>query len=590
MSWTVPTLAAGMAALLTACGDARPFASAKAPGGCSNCHGGPSNAAPPVALSGSSATTDVAVGAHQLHLRDTPIRSAIPCSECHVVPSAVGDPGHIDAARATVTFGTLATARGASPSWDRNGPTCSGVYCHGATMAAPPAQGPTWTFAVEPDPGRPGICSSCHGWPPPPPHLQLTGCNACHPDTVRPDGTIDVAGGKHIDGIREVTVSGDCAGCHGYPPATGAHAVHFGLTGVASSGSYGDLAILQDRYSAATPLTAPAVYAFGCGHCHPLDPAKHMDGTVEVEVYDAAAPVGSLKARSSPTAAYSGGFDGTCSGVSCHSSGQETPSWVKPYGGPAIVSPAWTSGPSLGCDGCHDNPPRYRSGGAGAPDANSHVNLADDGYEFGHFGGLPGPWHNSKHGGGSWPPGQDAAPISCQTCHRDTVDPTDAGPSGFYYLDTGGVYQLPTGLLGYACASCHLPGDPAKPTGAGRVLPLRHVNGSRDVVFDGRTSIPAIPWLPAAPDTPSLPYWVTSARPGTALPSGAVYDGTTMSLQLQGTTYDPATKTCSSAPCHLDQTAVRWGRPYVYLTQGSDFACGLCHCTVYGTGPCPPPP
>ncbi|HEU4384517.1 MAG TPA: CxxxxCH/CxxCH domain-containing protein, partial [Anaeromyxobacteraceae bacterium] len=269
--------------------------------GCTSCHGSAQNPAPPVDTLGSSDTTRVTVGAHQLHLRDTPVRSAIPCSECHLVPAAVDSPGHIDTGPpAEVTFGPLATHQGSAtpttPSWSRSPDArCSGVYCHGATMSSPPAQGPVWTFAQEPDPGRPGVCSTCHGWPPPPPHLQLTGCNTCHPATVLPDGSIDVAGGKHIDGILEMTISGGCAGCHGFPPATGAHTVHFGLTGVAGSGSYGDLTVLQDRFPTSTPTTAPPVYAFGCGHCHPLDQVKHLDGAVEVEVYDAAAPAGSLK-------------------------------------------------------------------------------------------------------------------------------------------------------------------------------------------------------------------------------------------------------------------------------------------------------
>jgi hypothetical protein len=175
-------------------------------------------------------------------------------------------------------------------------------------------------------------------------------------------------------------------------------------------------------------------------------------------------------------------------------------------------------------------------------------------------------------------------------CHAATVDPANTGPSGFYYLDTNGAYQLPAGLLGYACASCHLPGDPTKPTGGGRTLPLRHVNGTREVVFDARATIGAISWLPAAPNTPTRPYWVTNAMPGSGLPTGAIYDGATMSLHLQGTAYDPATKTCSAAACHLEQTSVRWGRPYEYLSSGPNFACGLCHCTIYGAGPCPPPP
>lgn len=585
MRWTGPALACALA-LLAACGDARPAAFAKPGGGCSHCHGGVANPAPPADTSGGSATTSVTVGAHQLHLRDTPVRSAVNCTECHLVPPAVDSPGHLDSPPAEVTFGPLARHEGsttpASPSWSRSPDArCSGVYCHGATLRSPPAQGPTWTFSIEPDPGRPGACSTCHGWPPPPPHLQLTGCSLCHPETVRPDGTIDVAGGRHIDGTLEVSVAGGCAGCHGYPPASGAHAVHFGLGGVAGSGSYGDLAILENRYPSSTPTTAPAVYAFGCGHCHPLDPVKHLDGTVEVEVYDAAAPAGSLKARADPAAAYSGGADGTCSGVYCHSSGQEIPSWVKPYGGPAILSPAWTTGGPPGCAGCHDDPPRYPSGGAGAPDANTHLQLADDGWEYGHFPGLLGAWHTSYHG--AWSAGADAGPVTCQTCHEQTVDPVATGPSAFYWLDTAGQYQLPGGDAGRLasaqwqatqCATCHAAGGTA-PAGAGRVLPLRHVNGTREVAFDPRTLLPVNAYPGAPTSGLTRPYWVRGlSGPPTSVPPGGLYepDTSTFSVELSGASYDLATKTCSSVACHLQETQVRWG-----VTPVGWSTCSPCH-------------
>ncbi|HEU4384996.1 MAG TPA: CxxxxCH/CxxCH domain-containing protein, partial [Anaeromyxobacteraceae bacterium] len=327
-----------------------------------------------------------------------------------------------------------------------------------------------------------------------------------------------------------------------------------------------------------TPTTAPPVYAFGCGHCHPLDQVKHLDGAVEVEVYDAAAPAGSLKARASPAAAYSGGLDGTCSGTYCHSSGQETPSWTKPRDGAAIASPAWSSGQSLGCTGCHDNPPAYPSGGPGAPDANGHVGLRDDGYVWGHFGGLPGPSLYSKHGKLGF--GDDASPITCQTCHVDTVDPANTGPSAFYYLDTTGDYTFGGGVLDDACAVCHTGGGAT--TGTGRILPLRHVNGTRDVVFDARTSLPqGISWLPAAPNRPSRPYWASNASLSSYPPDTSGFDGTTFSLTLgaSGVTpaasYDAPTKTCSSVACHLDSTGPVWGTGYA--TSGPASGCADCH-------------
>lgn len=317
------------------------------------------------------------------------------------------------------------------------------------------------------------------------------------------------------------------------------------------------------------------MYAFGCGTCHPLDFGSHRDGSPEVELYDAAAPAGSLKQLAPATAAYDPAA-GTCSDVYCHSSGQATPGY-RP-------TPGWTSGTSLGCDGCHDNPPRYPSGGAGSATANSHVNLADDGVEFGHFLGMLGPWKTSKHGGW-WGPGQDAAPITCQTCHADTVDPSNTGPSGFYYLDTTGDYVLPGGdpgritsgwILGYQCATCHTEGSATAPLQGGKVLPLRHVNGRRDVVFDARETLPAISWLPAAPATPVKPYWFTGGHPSMVdwAETVVTWSSTTASYSLAQSAYDPASKTCTSVACHMAEDPV-WGRPNDWGTS-FDY-CDRCH-------------
>jgi predicted CxxxxCH...CXXCH cytochrome family protein len=155
---------------------------------------------------------------------------------------------------------------------------------------------------------------------------------------------------------------------------------------------------------------------------------------------------------------------------------------------------------------------------------------------------------------------EDAAPITCQTCHFETADPAAAGPSGFYWLDTTGDYVLPGGRLGYACARCHTGEPGAPPVGAGRVRALTHVNGRRDVVFDPRLALPALAWLPAAPHTPTRPYWVTASPFEFELPLDATLNGTTMSLHLGNASYDPATKTCSGVACHLGESAaVVWG-------------------------------
>ncbi|HTL38950.1 MAG TPA: CxxxxCH/CxxCH domain-containing protein [Kofleriaceae bacterium] len=143
------------------------------------CHGDAQSAAP-------------ATGAHRAHLRGGFFSQPLACSECHGVPNLVGDAGHIDsAAPAELTFGTLATARGTSTSWD--GARCT-VYCHGTST-------PAWVGTGETD----AYCGSCHGLPPTTaPHTQamtLFDCASCHAQSVGPFGNVLVANGTHMNGV-----------------------------------------------------------------------------------------------------------------------------------------------------------------------------------------------------------------------------------------------------------------------------------------------------------------------------------------------------------------------------------------------------
>lgn len=594
---------------LTGC-DARPIADATPP--CLRCHGSDGLSAPPRSVRGLVETTDRPVGAHRRHLGDGPIRAAVACEECHVVPARIE--GHFADGAATITWsGALARAQGANPAWDPASETCSGVYCHGATLAGGTAKAPVWTRVD----GTQRTCESCHGFPPPS-HASFRDallCHRCHSQTVRPDYTIDVAGGQHVDGTLDLSLEGACNFCHDAPPDTFAHRAHVNPA-LPSTVAYGSLATLED-----VSPSGGTRYEFGCGQCHPLDPADHFsdaggDGLPDV-VLSPAGAFDRLKARNDPAAAWDP-VARTCSGVTCHSSGQEAPAFV--------VSPPWDGPPgSLGCGGCHGNPPQYPSGGAGAVDANSHVDLDleqlsgaawEPAWEFGHFVGLPGANHSSKHGGAPpWDPVPAAAPITCQACHFETVDPANVrAGGGFFYFDASGDYDLrPAGLAGreaYSswqssqCATCHA-ADP----GAGRVLPLRHVNGRRDVAFDRRTSLPPGygPGLPAlATADPVRPYYMTTSPPTSLdlapadcatnpVPSCDLASDVVMrdvagggapvlTLTLEHAAWDPATKTCSSVACHLERqrqvdagtkAPLRWGAPYYYLDGVT--TCTGCH-------------
>jgi predicted CxxxxCH...CXXCH cytochrome family protein len=164
-------------------------------GTCSACHGDAQSPAPPRGLHGETASTTIAVGAHRAHLFGTRVREPLACSECHRVPTAVGDPGHLDSALpADVVFGPLATARGAQPRWDRTTATCTGVYCHGPIT-------PSWMGG----PSETVYCGACHGLPPSDsshtPAMQVTDCATCHPNSVGPFGNILVGNGKHMNGV-----------------------------------------------------------------------------------------------------------------------------------------------------------------------------------------------------------------------------------------------------------------------------------------------------------------------------------------------------------------------------------------------------
>ncbi len=84
------------------------------------------------------------VGAHREHLATSNWHKAVTCEDCHLRPSLVDDPDHIDTdLPVELTYGGLATANGAVPSF--NGDNCSN-YCHGQTLIAGGGNTtPSWT-------------------------------------------------------------------------------------------------------------------------------------------------------------------------------------------------------------------------------------------------------------------------------------------------------------------------------------------------------------------------------------------------------------------------------------------------------------
>jgi predicted CxxxxCH...CXXCH cytochrome family protein len=180
-------------------------------GTCTSCHGNPNiktfplDAAPPVDTLGNSVTTAPGVGAHQAHLVNTDLSaSPVPCTECHVVP---GDFTH-STEPLNLTWGPLATANGAVPTWNSTTYRCSN-YCHGQTLHAGGSNTtPTWTIVN----GTQDACGTCHGIPPPAStgHTQSTACGDCHCGYTTnayvgmPENGATINLGDHINGQIDV--------------------------------------------------------------------------------------------------------------------------------------------------------------------------------------------------------------------------------------------------------------------------------------------------------------------------------------------------------------------------------------------------
>ena len=212
---SLATAAFGFLAAALACSDARSVSGSSGSVGttCTDCHGGVDNGtgAPPKDTLGRTDPSLPSVGAHTAHVQVGSLAPAFDCTACHPKPAEVNAPDHLDGI-VQITFNPLATANGTlSPSYDRKGYGCATVYCHGAFSGGNADNVPVWTAGASQ-----AACGTCHGDPSAVPsalpgaHARLASgstnatCNVCHAETVRADGTVDVAGGMHVDGAVEV--------------------------------------------------------------------------------------------------------------------------------------------------------------------------------------------------------------------------------------------------------------------------------------------------------------------------------------------------------------------------------------------------
>lgn len=319
------------AILLSACLRARE----PAPQGCGDCHGSASSPAPPTALGGGTERSDRGVGAHQIHLSGSDLSGPVACDECHTVPGALDDPGHVDTLwPAEVGWGAGVLAQTGAEPYDAATQTCV-VYCHGATLGKGPS--PAWT-------SEEGLgCAGCHGFPPAAPHPDSPTCGDCHVTAAGPtldtelhiDGTVQLSGGTVTDTSDTGVPAVSCVGCHGAgdnpapPPDTQGRSD----TTLRSVGAH-------DAHVLGTARAA----AVDCAVCHPVpvavNEAGHLDGIVDVAFTGIARADGHAPTWDPGTA--------TCADTACHS---------RPGG--ATPTPVWTQvdGTQVVCGSCHSLPP-----------------------------------------------------------------------------------------------------------------------------------------------------------------------------------------------------------------------------------------
>jgi predicted CxxxxCH...CXXCH cytochrome family protein len=241
------------------------------------------------------------------------------------------------------------------------------------------------------------------------PGTTAASCSGCHPQTVNADGTINVAGGLHLNGAanegahaagwsdpaqhgRAANAQGlaACTSCHvGYGTAAGVagsscNACHGGTAWQSSctfchgtAGRTGNLAGTDPLLAAAPPVgsqgeTAPSQPAVGahqahanptavaalavpiaCATCHPSPlptDVTHVNGQPAEVAFSGLAVTGGIT-----TAQYA---SGSCSATYCHGN----------FPGGANGVPGWTGG-AMTCTSCHGNPPAT---GEHAPRNSSH--------------------------------------------------------------------------------------------------------------------------------------------------------------------------------------------------------------------------
>ncbi len=604
-STRIPVLAAAafVCVLSTSACTSRPAApggSVSNPDACVYCHGTAGRignlagtdpqlaAAPPVVTTGSPVSAE---GAHLRHVNPSSanaLRAPLSCNECHLVPTDIAHATNPPAS--PVLFGALARTQGNNPAWNGTTLGCSATYCHGGFDFAGVrgASGtPLWTDTdIQ--------CVNCHGLPPTghpalaPPVTAAT-CSQCHPSTVNANGTINVAGGGHVNGVANVAAN--CTSCHGTPgrPVTATNPLLDAAPPLAPGGT-DPARVVGTHLLHLTDTTIRAAVA--CNECHVVpDDANHALTLPERIVFSP----GTLATTQGAAPTYNA-TTLSCSATYCHGNfnfGGVT--------GNAGATPAWNATPTLSCTGCHGMPPTgHPATGAVTPascngchpdtvSAGGVINVGGGRHMNGlaEYSGIhPAGWAiPTAHGYSANQQGLQTctgchtgfgaasgiATSSCNTCHSNASHPDWQNECTFCHGTTGRTGNVPgtDPFLAYS--------PPVGPQG--QTLTTDAMVGAHQKHVN-----------PLASGQRAPPFACTNCH-ASPLPSGVAHvDGQRASLPFGGIAitgsarpvFNPTTLTCSATYCHGSFTG--GATTAAPLWTGGPMTCTSCHGRPPNTG------
>ena len=537
---------------------------------CSSCHG-----MPPLDSSDGlrKPATGAFKGSHSTHLGAT--ASPEECTKCH------GNNGY-DSAHSKLSGNKINMAANINSSpatgvYSKASPfdqsatpvlgSCSNVNCHFEKTGV---NAPVWGTSPATT-----ACNSCHAYPPATAshtkHLASVAngstitCSVCHPNYGTSNFSHATSAGKHkivVNTINQYTggttiswlpsqtsAYGSCqnVGCHSngrgtyvnpvwgststgcgfcHPNLGGKHSVHIKLAQLSVA-----------VYGSTVNNSVGTTYDFGCGSCHPVNIANHINGSVDITLNSTHG--GTLKSKNNTAADNTGytqnlGVSVTCAAAYCHSNGMATPTF---YGDQAD----WYQTPAGDkCALCHGNSPNTGSRIGSTAHSAHVVGIHYDDIFNGVSKKLPisgGASINAAHGRNN-----RSTTINCNICHAATV--TSAANDNNTY-----------------CSGCHAGATPPggnKNSGSLIADTSKHVNGTVDVVFINQ-KLATKAQLAAkafAGYTASTFGWSRNSNSMTFKTYTSSYDYTKSTLFAAATAYN-STNGCLNIACHAG-IQVKW--------------------------------